>query len=146
MAAAIFVCDHDNLDLSAFTVLLNWCNNTTACTWVNKNCKHGMIGRRRGRLLAGLLMRTKIGVQVEWISTYLIFIADDISHLKKESAEGDFDYRKLKESYPILDPCRQFQPSNTLLTVIWDVLLNKRFPDPLIVREFKLSALKQFIS
>ena len=32
MVAAIFVCDHDNLNLSAFQVLLNECNTTSACT------------------------------------------------------------------------------------------------------------------
>ena len=97
MAAAIFVCDHDNIDSDAFPVLLNWCDNTATCTWVNNNFKHSMIGRRLGRLFVGLLMSTKIGVQAEWISTHLNFIADNISRLKKESVDGDFNYAELKK-------------------------------------------------
>ena len=109
MAAVIFVCCHSNLDLSAFPVLLNWCNNTSTCTWVNENCKHGMSGCRLGRLFIGLFMGTKIGIQAEWNSTYLNFIADGILCLKKGNANGDFGYAKLKQYYPILDPCRQFK-------------------------------------
>ena len=145
MAAAIFVCDHDHIDLSKFPVLLNYCDNTAACNWVNEHCKHSMIGWRLGRLFVGLLMSTKIGVQAEWISTYLNFIADDISRLKTESADGEFDYADLKITYPILESCRQFQTSDSLLGMIWDILLHKSCPDPLTVRQLKLSALGQFI-
>ena len=105
-----------------------------------------MIGRRLGRLFVGLLMSTKIGVQAEWISIHLNFIADNISCLKKENVDGDFNHAELKQSYPVFAPCRQFQPSIILLTMIWDVLLNKSCPDPLTVKELKPSALGQFIS
>jgi hypothetical protein len=88
-----------------------------------------MIRCRLGCIFVELLTRTKISAHAELISTYLNFIACDMSRMKKESAEGDFDYEKLKETYPILDPCRHFQPSNTLLTMIWDILLNKDCPD-----------------
>ena len=59
-----------------------------------------MIGRRLGHIVVGMLTGTKIRVQVEWISTYLNFIANDISRLNKESSEADFDYRKLKKKLP----------------------------------------------
>ena len=118
MVGAIFVCGHDNIDLDAFPVLLNWCDNTAAYTWVNKNCKHSMTGRWLGRLFVGLLMSTQIGVQAEWISTHLNFIADDMSRLKKESVDCDFNYAELKQTYQILAPCQQFQPSIILLTII----------------------------
>jgi hypothetical protein len=75
-----------------------------------------------------------IGVQVEWISTFLNFIANDISRPKKESAKGDFGYGRLKETYPILDPCRRFQQQT------------KSCPDPLIPRELRPSTLEQFTS
>ena len=64
-----------------------------------------MSGRRLGRIVVELLMETKIGNLTEWISAYLNFITADITHLKKEGAEGDFDYGNLEETYPILDPC-----------------------------------------
>ena len=114
MAAAIFVCDHDDLDLSKFPILLIYCDNTAACNWVNKHCKHSMIGHWLDHLFVGLLMSTNIGVQAEWILTYLNF-ANDISHLKTESEEEKIDYVELKITYPILEPCCPFQPSYTLL-------------------------------
>ena len=77
-----------------------------------------MIGCRLGRLFVRLLMGIKIGIQAEWILTHLNFIAGDILRLKKENADGDFDYATLKQTYPRLDPCRQFQPSNTILAMI----------------------------
>ena len=52
-----------------------------------------MSGRRFGRLFVELLKGTQIGVQAGWISTYVNFIASDISRLKKENAGGDFDYK-----------------------------------------------------
>jgi hypothetical protein len=146
MAAAIFACHMDGIDLSHFPVLLNWCDNTSACSWVNSKCKHSLIGRRLGRLFVGLLMGTKLGIQAEWISTHLNFIADDLSRLKNEDENGDFDYAKLKLTYPMLKNCRQFQPSGTLLGMIWDILLHGSCPDPLIVKQLKPSALGQFIS
>ena len=78
------------------------------CNWVNEHCKHSMIGRCLGRLFVGLLMSKTIGVQAEWILTYLNFIVDDISHLKTESADGKFGYANLKITYPILESCHQF--------------------------------------
>ena len=41
MPAAIFVCDRDGIYLSSY----NWCDNAAACTWININCKHSMLGR-----------------------------------------------------------------------------------------------------
>jgi len=35
-AATIYACWHNEVDLSAFPVLLNWCDNTAACSWVSK--------------------------------------------------------------------------------------------------------------
>ena len=146
MAAAIFVCDHDDIDLATCPMLLNYCDNTAACTWVNDNCKHSLIGRRLGRIFVGLIMGTKIGIQCEWILTYLNYIADDISRLKELDEHGEFDYAELKKTYPILEPCRKFKPSDTLLTMIWDVLLKESCPDPLMIKDLKPSALGQFIS
>ena len=91
-------------------------------------------------------MGTKNGVQAEWILMYLNFIVDDISRLKTESEDGEFDSEDLKITYPILESCRQFQPLDTLLGVIWDILLHKSCTDHLTVRKLKPSALGQFTS
>ena len=144
-AAAICVCAFDKIDLSTHPVLLNFCDNTSACSWVNKFCKHSMIGRRLGRMFVGLLMSTKLAVQAEWISTTENEIADEISRLKR-NLDGVFDYSNLKVSYPSLSACRQFQPSATLLGMIWDIILFNRSPDPLTVRKLEPCALGKITS
>ena len=146
MAAVIFICNHDGIDLSAFPVLLNWCDNTAACCWVNHKCKYSLIGQRLGQFFVRLLMGTNIGIQAEWISTHLNFIADDISRLKIENESYDFDYKSLTKTYPILRDCRQFQPSDTLLGMIWDIVLHNACPDPLIVKQLEPAALGRIIS
>ena len=144
-AAAICVCAFDKIDLSTHPVLLNFCDNTSACSWVNNFCKRSMIGRRLGRLFVGLLMSTKLAVQAEWISTTENEIADEISRLKR-NLDGVFDYSNLKASYPSLSACRQFQPSATLLGMIWDILLSNGSPDPLTVRKLEPCALGKITS
>ena len=81
MAAPISLCDHAGKVLSLYPVLLNWHDNTAACTRINRNCTYNMIGRRYSCFFVGLLLGTKIGIQVEWISTHLNFIADEIWRL-----------------------------------------------------------------
>jgi len=140
------VCHVDGIDLSQHPVLLNWCDSSSACCWVNHKCKYSLIGRRLGRLFVGMLMGTKIGVQAEWISTHLNFIADDISRLQDENEDGDFDYSQLIKTYPILRACRQFQPSDTLLGIIWEIVLNNASPDPLTIMQLEPAALGRIIS
>ena len=48
--------------------------------------------------------------------------------------------------HPSLNKCCQFQPSDTLLGMIWDILQHKDSPDPLIVRELRPLALGSIIS
>jgi hypothetical protein len=118
----------------------------SSTTWVNKNCKYSLIGRRLARFFVGLLMGTNIAIQAEWLSTHENFIADDISRLKDKNGNGEFDYEQLKNTYSCLKPCRQFQPSHILLGMIWDILLRESCPDPLIVAQLKPHVLGQFIS
>jgi len=148
LAAAIFICDYDGVDLSKHPVLLNFCDNTAACAWVTDRCKHSLIGRRLARLFVALLMSTKIGIQAEWIASASNFIADEISHLRLASGAKDYEhnYAKLKETYPMLASCCQLQPSDFLLGMIWDVLLNNASPDPLILRRLAPSVLGRIVS
>ena len=144
-AGAIFACWHDNIDLSNFPILLNWCDNTASCSWVNKKCKDSLIGRALGRFFCGLLLSTNIGIQAEWLSTVLNIVADDISRVKL-ACNDVYDYSQLFIDHPQLRTCRQFQPSNTLLTAIWNMLLNKDCPDPSTVKMLKPETLGSFIS
>ena len=44
-----------------------------------------------------------------------------------------YDYYTLKLTYPVQKNCHEFQRSNILLLIIWDIMLNNGSPDPLIV-------------
>ena len=146
-AAAIHTCWVDGTNLADHPVILNWCDSTSACSWVNKKCKSSLIGRALGRLFVGLLMGTDLGIQAEWLPSELNKIADDISRLKNESGKsGNYDYSQLLIDHPSLQPCRQFQPSDTLLTMIYDILLKSASPDPLTVRKLEPRALGSLIS
>ena len=143
-AAVIYFCEVDGIDLSNYPLIHNWCDSTTACAWANSKCKNSMIGRALGRLFLGLLMSTKLGIQAKWLETELNKLADDISRL--EDDDHNYDYSRLILDHPCLANCRQFQPSNILLSMILDILLNSASPDPLIIKKLAPLALGSHIS
>ena len=89
-------------------------------------------------------MSTKLGIQAKRLPTGLNKIADDISRLRNTA--DDYDYSQLLVDHPSLKTCRHFQPSDTLLGMIWEILRNNNSPDPLILRELKPAALGSIIS
>ena len=97
-AAAIYACHVDDIDLSNYPVLLNWCANKAATCWVNVRCKSSMIGRNLAKISIGLLMGTNLSIHAEGLSTKLNVIADDISRL--EDADGNYDYSQLIVDHP----------------------------------------------
>ena len=143
-AATIYACYVDGIDLSTFPVLLNFCDNTSACSWINKKCRDSLIGRRLGRLFAGMLMSSDIGIQAEWLSTHENVIADEISRIKK--LRGTFDYSQLLLAFPQLQKCRRFHPSATLLSMISSALEGKDLPDPMILGRLEPQMLGSFSS
>ena len=84
-------------------------------------------------------MSTDLDIQAEWLPINLHKIADDISRLSNKN--GNYDYSQLFIDHPLLNNCCQFQPPQTLLRMIWDVLQNKCLPDPLMLRQLELAAL-----
>ena len=143
-AAAIHCCHVDGIDLTAFPIILNWCDNTSACSWINHKCKTSMLGRKLALVFLGLLMGTSLGVQAEWLPTALNVVADDISRLTSD--DGVYDYQRLLTDHPSLSSCRQFQPSPTLLGMIWGVLQSNDSPDPLIIKKLSPLALGSLTS
>ena len=143
-AAAIHCCHVDGIDLSNYPGILNWCDNTSACAWINCKCKTSLLGRNLALIFLGLLMGTNLGIQAEWLPTALNVIADDISRLTDDN--GYYDYAQLLTDHPALASCRKFQPSPTLLGMIWDVLQKNVSPDPLTVRKLSPLALGSLIS
>jgi len=55
-AAAIYARWHNGIDLGHFPTILNWCDNTSACRWINTRCKESLIGRALGRFFCGMIM------------------------------------------------------------------------------------------
>jgi hypothetical protein len=81
-----------------------------------------------------LLITLPLGINSQWISTIDNKIADDISHLKKQSDNNSspaFDYTILKQTYPELRHCSffQIQPEPELILLIWDIVLTKKWPN-----------------
>ncbi len=51
-AAAIHAYWCDKNDLGHFPTILNWCDNTSACSLINTRCKESLIGHALGRVFA----------------------------------------------------------------------------------------------
>jgi hypothetical protein len=70
------------------------------------------------------------GINSKCISTDNNKIADDISCIKKESANKDsppfFDYLTLTQRYPELIHCSSFAIQPKLISLIWEIVLLKR--------------------
>ena len=126
-------------------VLLSMADNTSAHSWTNHTCKSSIIGKLLAKFFCYLLMDYKLGINSEWLNTHDNIIADEISRLKKLHASSSqhfaFDYSLLQQKYPQLKNCRFFQPSPTLLSFLWDILLRKKLPSLSQVRMLKQSGL-----
>lgn len=135
--AAYTVFKTENVTEDPFPVLLNKTDNTSALNWTNHTCKKSMIGRRLARLFCWLLMDSNLGINSTWIGTKENEVADEISRVKKlaksshsshNPLDWSFDYSSLKQRYPELRACRSFQLEPKLRSLLWDVVLNKRWP------------------
>ncbi len=89
-------------------------------------------------------MGSALGLDADYISMHANVVADDILHLKR-SSDGQYDHSKLLSDHPLLCSCRTFQPSKSLLTMLWDIMLNNASPDPLIRRQLKPETLGSLI-
>ena len=148
--AAHTVITTQNVTDDPHPVLLSMADNTSAHSWTTHTCKGSMLGRLLAKFFCMLLMDYKLGINSEWISTHDNFIADDISRLKKlntsSSKHFSFDYSALQQKYPQLRTCRFFQPSPSLLSCLWDILLHKKLPTLEEVRTLKQSGLGKLIT
>ena len=116
-------------------VVLNMTDNTSALSWTLHTCKRSKIGRRLARFFCSLLINSPLGINAQYIHTEENVIADAISRYKKQMLDQDpnsppsFDYSSLKQNFPELSHCAFFQIDPELLSVIWDILLNEKWPD-----------------
>ena len=143
-AAVIYICWLDGINLDTYPVLMNGCDNSSATSWVNSRCKTSLLGRELGIFFSGLLMGTKIGINAQWLDTHSNFLADAISRLNAK--ENGYNYEELLTEFPQLRSCRRFQPSRTLLGLIYRTLDEGVSPDPLILKQIEPSALGSITS
>jgi hypothetical protein len=106
----------------------------SALKWTTGACRKSSIGRRLARFFCSLLINAPVGINSKWISTIANEIADDISRLKKliqqqsNNSHASFDYLSLKQRYPALSHCSFFQIEPELISLIWDIVLNEKWP------------------
>ena len=144
--AALHICWLDGIDLTHAPTIRNWCDNTSACSWINTRCKESLIGRALGRFLCGLLMGSNLGLSTTWLSTHDNVVADAISRYKRLSVDDSYDFSALLTNHPSLHSCRRFQPTELLLSMLWEILLNNDSPAVLMLRQLKPENLGSVIS
>ncbi len=113
-------------------VILNVTDNSSALSWTLHMCKQSKIGQMLSRFFCSLLINSPLGINSQWISTIDNKIADDIPCLKKQSdidSSPAFDYIILKQTYPELRHCSFFQIQPELISLIWDIVLTKKWPN-----------------
>jgi hypothetical protein len=96
------------------------------------------------------MINSPLGINSKWISTDNNKIADDISRIKKESASKDsppfFDYSTLTQRYLELIHCSSFTKQPELILLIWEIVLNERWPCHNKIRRLRLKPLGKLIT
>jgi hypothetical protein len=112
-------------------VLLNITDNMSTLNWTIHRCKHSKLSCLLAHFFCSMLINSPLDINSRWISTKENIIADDISRIKKESTSNQlpaFDYSTLKQRYPELKHCFFFQIQPELISLIWDIVLTKKWP------------------
>jgi hypothetical protein len=113
-------------------VILNVTNNASALSWTLHTCKGSKIRQMLSHFFCLLLINLPLGINSQPISAIDNKIADNISCLKKQSdinSSPAFDYTILKQTNPELSHCSFFQIQPKLSLLIWDIVLNKKWPN-----------------
>ena len=129
--AAIYAFAKNDITTDPHPVVLCVTDNVSAKNWTVHTSKKSIIGRALARFFCGLLIGSDVGINAKWISTHANKIADDISRLKKSATNPlsfQYDFSKLQQDHAELKHCHFFQPSQELLSMIWDILLTRRSP------------------
>ena len=141
---AITAISESNIINDPNPVVLCVMDNISVKNWTTHTCKKSIIGRALARFFCGLLIGSGVGINATWISTTENKTADDISRIKKSAHDPfsfQYDFAKLQQDHAELRHCRFFQPSQELLSMIWDILLTRNSPDLNKVRLLKQSGL-----
>jgi hypothetical protein len=133
-----------------YPVLLNVTNNASALSWTTGSCKKSKVGCLLAQFFCSLMINLPLGINSKWISTDDNKIADDISRIKRESATEDsppfFDYSTLTQMYPELIHCSSFMIQPELISLIWEIVLTKRWPCHNEIRKLRQKPLGRLIT
>ena len=130
--AAISALLEDEITTDPHPVVLCVTDNISAKNWTVHTSKKSIIGRALARFFCGLLIGSNVGINAKWINTLANKIADEISRIKKSAhnpSSFQYDFSKLQQDHAELKHCRFFQPSQELLSMIWDILLTRKSPN-----------------
>jgi len=130
--AAISVILEDDDIADPHPVMLCVTDNISAKRWTVHTSKKSIISRALARFFCRLLIGSNVGINAKWISTLANKIADEISRIKKSahnSSSFQYFFSKLQKDHVELKHCSFFQPSQELLSMIWDILLTRKSPD-----------------
>lgn len=151
--AALTAMEANNVTDDPWPVLLTWCDNKSAVRWITQACMTSEIGRELGRLFCGLLIDSKLGINSKWLSTLENVVADDISRLKEQyklqnptSYHPSINYQTLFQSHPQLADCQVWEPSQELLSAIWQCVRTKNCPTLEEIRKLAQTGLGKLIS
>ena len=150
--AALTALELDNPTDDPHPILLNEADNTSSIRWCNHARKSSLAGRALGRFFCMLLVDSPLGINSTWISTKENKIADAISRLRSPFKLShplhnySPDYSLLKQQYPQLAPCRLFQPSPELLSILYKRVLENKSPSLIEVRTLKQNGLGKLTS
>ncbi len=115
-----------------YPFLLNVTDNASALSWTTGACKKSKVSRLLAHFFCSLMINLPLRINSKWISTDDNKITDDISCIKKESANEDsppfFDYSTLTQRYLELIHCSSFTMQPKLISLIWEIVLTKRWP------------------
>ena len=132
-----------------YPVLLNITNNASALSWIQKACRTSKLSWLLARFFCCLLINSPLGINSQWISTDVNFIADNISRLKKLlglNSHSSSEYSTLQQKYLELNYCSFFQIQPELLSLIWEIVLTEKWPCQEEIRKLKLRPLGKLIS
>ena len=113
-------------------VVLCVTDNISAKNWTIHTCKKSIIGWALARFFCGLLIGSNLGINATWISAVVNKIVDKILRIKQSAhnpSSFQYDFNKLEQDHVELKHRRFFQPSQELISMIWDILLTQNLPD-----------------
>jgi hypothetical protein len=110
------------------------CMTDSICTnnWTMYTSKKSIIRCALARFFCRLLIGSDVGITAKWISTLANCTTNKISRIKRSTnnpSSFQYDFSKLQQDHTELKHCCFFQPSQELLSMIWEILLMQNWPE-----------------